>query len=632
MHYAPLAAEHAMWAARPGDQDMETALGSADPWDAAYRTPDNRGTNPHLVSRKYTGYGIVMRAAVETSKEISIHLQQIDEGPNYRCGRAGEGGCGVIYFFADGKSFSSHGSEDVGDRDDQDTDFCSNFGVYKDGEFRSIGQNVLSRPFYDLGVGQFAELIPRESPGAYSAPEYVGRSVLLAGRDYFVVYDAVCEPQVSHRFSWFVRRGDEMPSIQFLRGASPTSQDTHRSEIETAETTGFWMDGMGDSMAVISHRKDLKIEAKSFGCIVHADDVDDLVFRNPDPVRFADGPVLFNGTAGLIRRGSDASSFALFHGTRIGIAGFTVATTDTELGISGSIASGRTPQGEYYAPQDAHIRITVPNLAAKAAFYIDGEARPGKIDSGDFVIDLNHGRHHWELTDRLPVPLAPSIQRTVNYADSARVFVSPVSGAAQYRLETSQDNGATWTSALTVIAPTAVLSGLVAGEKIHVRAIALNAERESTPGPEYPIYVSKDPPAPPDGINVSLADGDATITWGEVLGIEEYRLYERNVGEREFRLLYRGLDRSYIHKQEGMRASLAKPNPTLDARAGQLEYCVAAVDGNGEGKRSRTADTNPGSWRNWDPMPGEPFRREFNDDAPSASIKVHTKWPRYYPR
>jgi hypothetical protein len=118
-----------MWAARPADQDMETPLRPDEPWEIAYRTADNHGTNPHLRSRKYTGYGIILRSAVETPQELSIHLQQIDEGPNYRWGRAGEGGCGVIYFFANGKAYSSHGSEDVGDRDDQDADYCSNFSV-----------------------------------------------------------------------------------------------------------------------------------------------------------------------------------------------------------------------------------------------------------------------------------------------------------------------------------------------------------------------------------------------------------------------------------------------------------------------------------------------------------------------
>ena len=88
--------------------------------------PENRGTNPHLRSRKYTGYGIVLRAAVDTPQELSVHLQQIDEGPNYRWGWAAQGGCGVLYFFAAGKCFSFNGPEDTGDRRDQDTDFCTN--------------------------------------------------------------------------------------------------------------------------------------------------------------------------------------------------------------------------------------------------------------------------------------------------------------------------------------------------------------------------------------------------------------------------------------------------------------------------------------------------------------------------
>lgn len=179
--FAPIAAEYAMWAARPTNQDMETRVGEVEVWNAMYRQPDNRGTNPRLRSSKFTGYGITLRAAVDTPDEVSVHLQQIDQGSNYRWGIPGEGGCGVLYYFAGGKAYSTNGPEDAGDRISEDTDFCTTFGVYKDGQYRSVGMNVLSRPMYDLGVGQFAEIVPRGGPDAYAAPEYVGRSVLLAG-------------------------------------------------------------------------------------------------------------------------------------------------------------------------------------------------------------------------------------------------------------------------------------------------------------------------------------------------------------------------------------------------------------------------------------------------------------------
>ena len=97
------------------------------------------------------GIWITLRAAVDTAEEMSIHLQQIDEGPNYRWGVAGEGGNGVLYYYANGKSYSHNGREDVGDRAAHDTDFCSNFAVWKNGQFRSVGRNVLERPLLQSG-------------------------------------------------------------------------------------------------------------------------------------------------------------------------------------------------------------------------------------------------------------------------------------------------------------------------------------------------------------------------------------------------------------------------------------------------------------------------------------------------
>jgi len=59
---------------------------------------------------------------------------------------------------------------------------------------------------------------------------------------------------------------------------------------------------------------------------------------------------------------------------------------------------------------------------------------------------------------------------------------------------------------------------------------------------------------------------------------------------------------------------------------------VAAVNGDGEGPRSRMADTDPASWRNWDPKPGEPFRRAYSEHSVSTSPGVATERSLYYPR
>ena len=629
-HYAPLAAEHAMWAARPTNQDMETEVGAPNAWDAMYRTSDNLGTKPELRSRKFTGYGIVLRAAVNTPNEVSLHLQQIDQGPNYRWGIAGEGGCGVIYYFAGGKAYSFNGSEDVGDRDDADTDFCTNFGVFKDGEFRSIGMNVLSRPLYDLGTGQFAEILSRDGETAYSYPEYLSRSVLLAGREYFVIYDRLMHEALDHRFSWFVRRGSELPTIKLLRGATPGNRETQRTDIQTAETVGVWFDGVGDSMALVSPRKDIEAVATSFGCRVHADEFDDLVFFRTEPTHYAEGGTVFDGTSGLIRKTKAGIEFALFHGTRIGVSGVTFSTDDLDLGIGGTIVAGQAPRGKYFAPKRTSVRIAATSLAEKTVFYIDGAAQNARRDQGAMVIDLEAGDHHWELTDQLPVPIAPVVLRTENHAGGARVILAQVASATNYRLELSKNSGANWTALRAQAQPMIELIGLAGVEKVHVRGVAINASHESEPGPEYPVYITDQPPAPPDGLHVDLSDGAATVSWGELLGVTEYRLYRRTNNESDFQLLYHGLNRSYRDKRPGIRGSYAAPGkPKTDSHPAIVTYCVTASNGNGEGARSRTADTDPASWRNWDPKPGEPFRRVASfppDSPPSAS-----EWPRYYP-
>lgn len=605
--YAPLAAEYAMWASRPSNQETETALNAPKTWATMYDVAaDNTGTNPHLRSSKFTGYGVVLRAAVDTPDEVSVHLQQIDEGPNYRWGRTGEGGCGVLYFFAAGKAYSHNGPEDTGDRVSQDTDFCTNFGVLKDGRFRGIGMNVLSPPLRDLGsAGQFAEIVPR-TENAYAAPEYVSRSVMLAGHEYFVLYDAVLDSTVRTRLSWYVRRGEELPSIQRVRGGGAA-----RTVLQNDLTHGVWLDGAGDSMAIVSHRKDVKAEAAAFGARVHFAGGEDLVFRSPSPVTYAEGGFAFEGTAGLIRKfgAGKGIGFALFQGTRIAVPGLLFETTG-DLGIGGATtAASSSIRGVFTAPQRSSLRITLSG--ANLTFYVDGERRGS---GGAFVVDLDAGRHEWELTDKLPAPIAPRVLRTENVAGGARVFLTPVASATRYRVELSTDAGASWTAGPASDGPVLDVSGLANGRKVHVRGVAANSEHESAPGHEYPLYVTDQAPEPPDGLHVDLADG--AVTWGEVLGVREYRLYGRPKSNNggEFQLLYRGLERRYV----GRRSSDI------------VEYVVTASNGNGEGSRSRAADTDPNSWRNWDPKPGERFRRVYSSD-PVYPRPSGVTMSRYYP-
>ncbi|HUW30091.1 MAG TPA: fibronectin type III domain-containing protein [Planctomycetota bacterium] len=597
--YCPLLAEHMMWAAKPTDDDAEHMKNRPDPWQIMFDgLPDNRGTNPHLESSKFTGYGIMLRSAVDTPDEVSIHLQQIDAGPNYRWGGPGEGGCGVIYFYAAGKAYSHNGREDVGDRSCGDADFCCNFGVWKNGAFRSIGRNNLTQPLYDLRLAQYAELLPRhDSP--YSWPEYLSRSVMLVGSDYFVTYDDVFGDGVWHRFSWFTHAAEQLPNIQVVRGDA--RNDVRITNVSGVETKGVWYDGTGDFMAVISHKPGISVARENFGCRVSTDASDDLIFRNPDGVTWSAKGDAFTGTAGIIRKKKDArTELAIFHGTQIAAAGLTLAVDNPDLGISAAFADPAEAAGTYFSRTGGQLTITAGKpLAEAAAIYVDGARLDSQRTENGLAAALPPGRHCWQLTAGLPTPIPPAIIRTENRSGAATV-----------------DQPAAIAKELAI-----ALTGLRNGTKVHVRTIAINDQCEGEPSREYPIYVTDAAPLPPDGLTLHLAKGSVQLDWGEVLGVTEYRVYRRVKGAADFTQVYHGRQRSCTDAAPGVIPAFDVPGHAANAArpAGDYtiyEYAVTAVNGNGESTKPTPVDTDPASWVNWDPKPHERFRRYDSVEGP----------------
>ncbi len=493
----------------------------------------------------------------------------------------------------------------MGDRAAHDTDFCSNFAVWRNGQFRSIGRNVLERPLYDLGTAQLAELTPRQGPGAYSWPEYVSRSVLLAGSDYIVTYDHVFNDAVAHRFSWFTQAGDEMPFITMVKGGVREGQRL-TTKLDTGNTKGIWYDGMGDALAVITHKPGVEVRGTPYGAQVQQSGGTDFVFSNPEGIDYSSSGISFQGTFGFIRRpAGGAWDITLFHGSRIAAGGLELAVDDRDLGVNAAFQDPSEISGGSFARRGGSLRL---KTTASALFYIDGVAQAVRREAGAVIVQLPAGRHRWQFTSSDPFPDAPRIARTENVSGGARIVVQPVASATSYRYELSRDDGKTWTPAQ------AMLSGLPNGAKVHIRAIAANASRQSEPGPEYPVYITSDPPAAPAGLKLHLSTGEVSCTWGEVLGASEYRLYRRVQGQSKFAMVYDGPEQRFTGRLTGVIPAFDQPgreaNQFYQGPPYQVyEYAVAAVSGNGEGRKSALSDTDPAGWANWDPKPGEHFRR-----------------------
>jgi hypothetical protein len=509
-----------------------------------------------------------------------------------------------------------------------DASGVTTFGVVKNGELRSIGENVLDRPLYDLGSAQFGEISARKDLAPYSWPAYKSRSVMLVGTDYFILCD---DASGDNRFSWFTAKDLPYPKIVFLKPID--ARGDHWSEVTTHMSKGFVRDANGSSVVLVSHKKDgVEMENMTSKPVPFLDKADisqyawpkdtkvvdgvywvktptshDIVFRDVKPISYQGSDATFSGTAGVVRNRTDGSTeLALFEGTAIGAHGVTLRTQPgTELGVSAVIPASGSISGFFLAPKAAQFTVEGPQTYG-ATFYVDGAKQESTTTAGVLTVNLPTGRHSWELTSGLPMPISPVIVRTVDTSSGASVIFNPVAGADHYRVETSSDGGTTWQKAAEGSGSPIALTGLKNGEKIHARVIAANAQRESAPSREYPIYVTDHPPEAPDGLDLVLQKDRIDLTWGEILGASEYRLYRRHLGETSWTKIYSGTERAFSDKE----AKGALPPVELPGRADNAlntdrgtiyEYAITAVNGNGEGEKSTVENSDPTGWRNWWP-------------------------------
>lgn len=625
-NYAPLAAEHLLWAhAQVRSTDKGEWVTTPLQQEALKELSRNRGTAPELQSTKFTGHGIVLRAGVGTPEELSVHLDQIDQGANYRWGNSGDGNSGTLSFFAGGKVWTGHETENTGDHTTEDTLGSTTFGVWKNGAYRSIGANSLKEPLFDVDVAQLATIKARTSPSAYAWPQYRSRSVMLVGTDYFILFDEASGPA---RFTWFNASDLELPELIFLEPSAARAD--HWFEVRTRMSHGILRDSSRDtqsSAVLVTHKRDavkradavvktptfpqsnpMKETTPPRGAVpgvylIQAPQSRDLVFRSVEPLVYSQQGVSFKGTAGVVRNRADGSvAMALLSGVHIGAKGveFSFAEPDAAA-ISATVSRTGRISGRYDSPKETMLRVK--GAASHLDFYVDGVPLPSSMTGDTREVTLPKGRHRWELTDVLPEPVAPAITGTHNVSRGASVTFNPVGSAEAYVAEISENDGETWKEGGRASGSPIHVTELMNGAKIHVRVRGINSDHVGVASAPYPIYVSDQPPAPPDGLRVWLTGGSATLSWGEVLGVSHYNLYRRSKVGGDWRLIYSGSLRSFVDQDPSIMAPRSLPDEPGAARDEKnlFEYVVRSVNGNGEGAPSVSGDTHPGSWRNWWP-------------------------------
>ncbi|MBC2595933.1 fibronectin type III domain-containing protein [Ruficoccus amylovorans] len=664
LRYKPMLGEHLLWIDRI-NQDYENHSGHAD-WlgvEQKILNWDMQGTPPELTSTKYTGHGIVLRAGVGAPDELSLHMEQVDRGPNYRWGNAGEGASGSLYFFAQGKLFTGHERESAGDRTMDDTDGVTTFGVMKDGAFRSIGMNLLEKPLYDLGVAQFAELTPRKGEGAYSWPEYQSRNVFMVGTDYFILSDEVLSGTES-RFTWFTAKDAEFPHLVFLKPMM-VRQD-HWTEVRTPSSKGFERQFVGSSRVLVTPKDDVEVKNLTAVDLPYLEEPsikgyrnargtslpdgvyqvktaasDDTVFRNENGVIYQMGRDVFDGKAGVIRHGGDTLEMAMVQSKKIGSNGFMLEVDRPDIGISLISSDPASAQGQFSSPEGGQLQIRGNRLTPSVKFYIDAELVPVKRQGTLLTVDLPAGAHQWELTKDTVQPMRSSIVRTENFSGGADVFWQAGAGTKQIRLEISTDNTQSWQPLVTfdVDAPQGShrIDGLTNREKVHLRAISLNGQRSAKPSPAYPLYVSDQPLLPPDGLTLDLGNDQVALSWGEVLGASSYRLYRRKQGTEQWTLVQDALSNTCVDvAATGVVQEYPLPGDAENAGRDMsgvtiYEYAISSVNQNGEGPKSISVSSDPRSWLNWWPQTSDLRFRRRSAYWQSPYVPENMVPPAHYP-
>lgn len=601
-NYEPLLAEYLRHNFR-NREDYEAVISSSGIYGETYRrwAKYGEGTSPKLETCKFTGLGFMLRDRAGTDGEMAVFLQQIDEGPNYRWGRAAQGGCGELYYYAARRNYTDHAPEDVGDENRGDVQSCTNFGVLVGHEYKSVGRNELTEPLMDLGFAKYA----RVNAGEYSSPYYKYRSVLMVENRYIAVYDAVGDARQHGMFTWAQREGGDFPVIANLRpgmggvlsqsGAPVDCAGEYRSKYPQSKVMRFA--GQGDFFTVVTHLRNYhderllySIEKREYGAELIFPQGSERVFDDAARIRTEEKDFAFDGYVGYMAERAFEKRVALFDGARIRLKDLAIEIP-FEKGVRRAMSAvlAEEVSGRAFFESEGTAAVFVREKDG-AKVFVDGAPVPFRYESGAYKFDMPQGEHSYNIGMCADVAV-PVIDRIVAGKDYFTVKWDQTAGAKGYEIFVSDDGEYTYERAGECAAQAGenffTKSGLKAG-KYYVRVRGVSGEKRGEYSHAYPVYVAEDLPHCPEGLRVVKNGNGFTASWGEVLGCDIYRLYREEKGKAE--LIYEGRARSFELKEAG-------------------EYFVTGVNGNGESAPSLKRSTSD-ALADWDNRPDTGFVRD----------------------
>ena len=158
--------------------------------------------------------------------------------------------------------------------------------------------------------------------------------------------------------------------------------------------------------------------------------------------------------------------------------------------------------------------------------------------------------------------------------------------ATSYRVEYSVGSESEWKAAGECLENEYTIKA-ANNSKVFLRVCGMKEDIIGEYSKVYPAYITSDVPLPPVGLNITESNGIYRLHWGEVLGVNQYRLYKKG----DCNPVYEGEGRTFITTDEG-------------------EYYVTSVSPNGESRPSCMKNTADKNLTRWDNRPEEKFRRD----------------------
>jgi hypothetical protein len=269
--------------------------------------------------------------------------------------------------------------------------------------------------------------------------------------------------------------------------------------------------------------------------------------------------------------------------------------------------------GQFYAMEKTEVCFRWSHtLPTGVHIYIDGVKQKADRQDNGLRVVFPAGKHILNISKGLPVLQQPVIHYTIHHRNKATLEVNPVPGAEGYLFEYSIDAGKTWIYQETLKQNKSVFVSRQGEEKGYVRVSAVNKEHSSEPSLIYPGYFSSGKPHFPEGLQLQFSENQVNLTWGRVLGCNEYKLYKKQANGT-YSLIYSGKNSAFTDTQ-------FKQGDIFD-------YAVTAVNGNGESEKCIPVTTDPQSRVNFVPIKDEPFRRSSAAEAD----RIDQVGPLYYP-